>query len=102
MNQLQQDFEEWATSYHGAYNLGKVTIPVLVYSNHNVHHDWDMWQRVHNIYHKDIVVEFPPTIVLNGSVETVMLDDDNTYYSVSEIKRMFDKLGIKYKNGDLL
>ena len=53
MSKLQQDFEEWATSYHGAYNIGKVSIPVLVYSNHNVHHDWTMWQRVYNKYSQD-------------------------------------------------
>lgn len=53
MTKLQQDFEEWATSYHGAYSIGKVSIPVLVYSNHNVHHDWTMWQRVYNKYSQD-------------------------------------------------
>ena len=96
MDKCREQFEEYATRYHGALNMGVVGV---VYSNQAVQHDWFLWQQAWQASRQALVVELPATCCrtlvfeIEGTNEVGMEHDE--YYGVDDIISVLSDAGIK-------
>ena len=67
-SQIRKDFEAWATSHHGTYNVGKVDD---VYSNRAVMDHWFVWNAACKSYAMQL-----RNAAYNEIIEFVLQNDD--------------------------
>jgi hypothetical protein len=78
---MREEFEEWASRYHGTARMGVVG---LIYSNEAVQHDWNVWQASR----QSLVVKLP---------ELYETPSNGNVYFPEEITDALDAAGARYE-----
>ena len=85
MDKCREQFEEYATRYHGALNMGVVGV---VYSNQAVQHDWFLWQQAWQASRQALVVQLPLWRHSQGA----------QVYWPEEVRQSLEDAGVKWKS----
>ena len=88
---MREEFEEWASRYHGTARMGVVG---LIYSNEAVQHDWNVWQASRQA----IVVKLPKRPDETwGSMPYERGQLDGMNLMIDECQDALDTAGVRYE-----